>query len=105
MNLHIYSKGFKLTDAIREYAESRTRYAITRISYKVSSVKVILSDENGPRGGVDKKCQISLKMEGFNDLVVQEMDEDLYEAISRCTVRLRRVSQRKVERMRDLNYG
>lgn len=42
---------------------------------------------NGPRGGVDKRCQIVLKLAGQNSIVIEDTEADLYFAIDRACER------------------
>lgn len=44
----------------RELAERRVRFALRRLGDEVMLVQVRLVDVNGPRGGVDQRCQLSL---------------------------------------------
>jgi hypothetical protein len=46
---------------LRELAETRTRFAMRRLTWLVPRAEVILSDVNGPRGGVDKRCRVELR--------------------------------------------
>ena len=45
---------------LREIAEQRLRFALRRASSLLPRAKVQLSDLNGPRGGIDKRCRLEL---------------------------------------------
>ncbi len=53
----------------RETAEHRVRFALRRLRGKVQQVHVRLRDLNGPRGGPDQVCQVSIVTEGQGTLV------------------------------------
>lgn len=55
---------------LREQSVARVRFAMRRLSGLVPRVKVQFSDINGPRGGVDKRCQLALSTMGAADVVV-----------------------------------
>jgi len=46
---------------LRELALHRLQFALRRLSWLVPRARVQLSDVNGPRGGVDKLCQVELR--------------------------------------------
>jgi len=63
---------------------------------------VRLSDVNGPRGGVDKCCRIQIILKGLPDVVIEDVEADLYVAIDRATERAGRTVVRKVDRRKSL---
>ncbi|MDZ4142791.1 MAG: HPF/RaiA family ribosome-associated protein [Methylotenera sp.] len=101
MQLDIQSNGFSLTEGIRSYALLRIRFALERNDNHIMSVKVRLSDINGPRGGVDKRCQIDLSLAGHNDIVIEDTETNLYVAIDRASDRCARTLTRRLERARE----
>ncbi|RTL15483.1 MAG: HPF/RaiA family ribosome-associated protein [Burkholderiales bacterium] len=58
---------------LRELASSRLSAALQRLATQVPRVTVELSDVNGPRGGVDKRCQISLHTAGSGTVIVNSI--------------------------------
>lgn len=81
MEVHMVAKDFAFNVSLKEHIERRLRYALTRISDKVTRIVVRLGDLNGPRGGRDKVCQISVLMPGQPEVVIREVQEDMYYAI------------------------
>ena len=47
--------------ALREEALARVRFVLRRLGTVVPRAKVMFSDINGPRGGVDKHCLLEVK--------------------------------------------
>ena len=45
---------------MRDWAERRVRFVMRRLSGGLLRARVQLSDDNGPRGGVDKCCHLAL---------------------------------------------
>ena len=104
MQLDIQTNGFSLTDGIRNYATRRMQFALDRNDGHIMHVKVSLADINGPRGGVDKKCQISLALAGHNNIVIEDTEADLYVAIDRASDRCARTLSRRLEKFREHSY-
>lgn len=66
---------------MRAFAERRVRFSMRRLSWLVPRVKVVLSDVNGPRGGIDKRCQVQLLANGSQDVVVTSVARDWRSAL------------------------
>ena len=64
MKIDIQTHGFTLTDALRTQTERRLRFAFGGLGARVGRVGVRLTDENGPRGGVDKRCALRITVPG-----------------------------------------
>ncbi|MDE2082683.1 MAG: HPF/RaiA family ribosome-associated protein [Burkholderiales bacterium] len=82
----------------RDQAVRRVRFVMRRLNWLVPRARVQLSDVNGPRGGVDKRCQIHLRTDGRGTVVVTAMARDwrtaLDCALSRATRLLLRLWRR-----------
>jgi len=80
---------------LRDLAVRRVRFVMRRLNWLVPRATVQLSDVNGPRGGVDKRCQIHLRTDGGGTVVVTAMARDwrtaLDSALSRATLLLLRL--------------
>ncbi|MDP2828058.1 MAG: HPF/RaiA family ribosome-associated protein [Sulfuricellaceae bacterium] len=98
MKFDIHSQGFPLTDALREHAERRLAFALSRFHDRLEHMSMRLADDNGPRGGVDKRCQVRLRLHGAPEVVITEVSEDLYVAIDRAADRAGRTAARRIER-------
>lgn len=86
--------------ALRVQAENRVRFATQRLSSFVSRAVVRLKDLNGPRGGVDKLCQIQFNTANGGVVVVSSRGANwratLEQALARASHALaRRFSARK----------
>lgn len=101
MQIHIQSQGFTLTDALREHAEHRLRFGLTHASDHIRRVEMRLSDINGPRGGADKRCGIVVALENLPDVVIEDIENDLYVAIDRAADRASRSVARCLKRKRE----
>ncbi len=48
--------------AMHELAKARSEFVFRRLAWLISKATVSLSDINGPRGGVDKRCQVEVQL-------------------------------------------
>ena len=83
--------------ALRDVAESRLRFAIRRLAWLVPRATVRLTDINGPRGGVDKRCQVELKT-ADGDVVVTSIARDWRVTLEAALVRAARALSRSHQR-------
>lgn len=105
MQIIIQARGFDLSAGLREHVDRRLRFALDWAYYHVSRISVILSDINGPRGGEDKCCRIRLAAPGAVDVVIEDIQADLYVAIDRAIDRSGRTLARRVARQREHRQG
>lgn len=73
-----------------------------RISHRLSRVHVTLSDENGPRGGVDMQCRIAVMISGCGEIVSTATDANLWVAFDHAARRARRIVLTKIKRPQAL---
>ncbi|WP_396269655.1 HPF/RaiA family ribosome-associated protein [Ideonella sp.] len=84
---------------LRDLTEHRVRFALRRVRWRVPRAEVQMSDVNGPRGGVDKRCLVELRTDGSGTVVVTAVARDwrtaLDNALARATRFLMRLWQRE----------
>ncbi len=61
---------------LRELTERRVRFVLRRLGWLVPRAEVQMSDVNGPRGGIDKRCQVELRTDGSGCVVVASVASD-----------------------------
>jgi hypothetical protein len=83
---------------LRDWAERRIRFVMRRLAWSVPRARVQLSDVNGPRGGVDKRCHVSLAVPGRGDVQVTALAGDWRSALDQALARAARVMQRSANR-------
>ena len=75
---------------LRDLAERRVRFVLRRLSWLVPRAEVQLSDVNGPRGGVDKRCQVEIRTDGGGSVVVASVAKDWRTALDHALARAER---------------
>lgn len=83
---------------LRELSERRVRFVFRRLGWRVSRAEVQLSDMNGPRGGIDKHCRVSLKTEGAGTVVAVSSASDWRTALNQALARAARFLMRTLRR-------
>lgn len=94
MQLSIRTRDVELNDEIRELVERRMQFALDAFQDRIESIGVYFMDLNGPKGGVDKICQVAVRVKGVGELVVLERGPRLAQTLNRAARRLKyRVSE------------
>jgi ribosomal subunit interface protein len=101
MQWELRSHGVELEEGVREHVERRLQFALSRFGSKIGRIVVSLSDLNGPKGGIDKKCQIVVQMRGMSDIIADIVDTGWIVAIDRATNRISHSVSRQMERSRS----
>lgn len=96
MQTDIQARGFSLTEALENHVNNRLGFTFLHASSRVHRVRVRLSDLNGPRGGVDKRCLVEVRLEGSPVVVVEDVQSDMYTAIDRAVGRATRTVKRRL---------
>jgi ribosome-associated translation inhibitor RaiA len=98
MQVLFKSRHPQATD-MRELTEQRVRFVLRRLQWLVPRADVQMSDVNGPRGGIDKRCQVELRTDRAGSVVVTSVAKDwrtaLDNALSRATRFLMRLWRRR----------
>jgi putative sigma-54 modulation protein len=104
MRIDIRAMGIMLTSSLREYIERRLHFALGWASHGVYKIVVHLSDINGPRGGKYKYCLIQIPFPRAPDVLIENMESDLYVAIDRAAHRAERALARQRDRLRESGH-
>jgi ribosomal subunit interface protein len=100
--MELYLKGHHvgLSDALRVYMGRRLGLALQGFEKHLQSVDVRLSDVNGPRGGVDKSCAITVALRRLGVVFASARGVDAYGTVDRAVSRIHAVLRRRVGRRR-----
>lgn len=104
MQIEIHAHDFLLTEGLRAHVDRRFQFSMSRFLDHVQRVTVRLSDINGPKGGVDKHCQVQLHLRALPEIVVKDTEADLYVAVDRAADRAARTLGRKLQQTRQIDF-
>ncbi|HEX8877364.1 MAG TPA: HPF/RaiA family ribosome-associated protein [Phycisphaerales bacterium] len=98
MVITLVDGSIKTTDAMRTFVHQRLAAALGRFEERIRRVEVRITDENGPRGGVDKLCRVTATIAGAGPLMIEKRASDFYEAIARATNAVKQNVVRRVSK-------
>jgi ribosome-associated translation inhibitor RaiA len=100
MNLDVRGVKYELGEKLQEYIERRLRFALRRFAGRIDRVQVRISDINGPRGGIDKRCQITVALIPRGEVRVEGSDHDPFALVARVSKRAAYAVHRTLGRRR-----
>ena len=86
---------------LRDLTERRVRFVLRRLGWVVPRAEVQMSDVNGPRGGIDKRCQVELRTDGAGSVVVASVASDWRAALDKALAKAARFLMRALRRGAD----
>ena len=101
MQIEIQAHDFTLTEALEAYINRRFNFVLSSRYDQIKRIRVQLSDINGPRGGIDKRCCIQISIPRLKDIVIEDTESNLYIAIARATDRASRTINRRLARLQQ----
>jgi len=100
----IVAKGVKLSRRLREHVIHRLSLTLDRKHYSIQAMKVRISDQNGPKGGIDKHCQLHLTLPGLPTVVVTEKGDDIAAMVDQAAHRAAQAIDRLLSRAKSIRH-
>ncbi len=98
MRVMFFDGPMATSTALRERAIHRVTSALERFGEVIRGVEVRISDENGAKGGVDKRCRLLAHVSGHEPVVIDQRHADYYGAIDAAVDRLRLAVGKRLQR-------
>jgi ribosomal subunit interface protein len=100
MNISVRGRHVNVEGPFQTYARRRLLFAVGEFGSDVSDIAVRVSDQNGPRGGIDKSCVVAAAVSG-GPVLAHAAAPNPYAAVDRAAQRLRARVARHLERRRS----
>jgi putative sigma-54 modulation protein len=98
MQFEIHTKNIKISQPLRVHIERRLSFALERFAVRIARVCVRVGDQNGPKGGVDKRCRVAIVLLPSTTIVMEDQDANIYTAIDRVADKAGRCIGRSLKR-------
>ena len=103
MRIDIRATNIDLPSHVIEDASRRALFAFGRFAPRIRGVSMVVSDVNGPRGGVDTSCRVRVVGHDGWDVNVSDIDHDAARAVTCALGRAGRAVARRLDRLRDIH--
>lgn len=98
MRITMRGRGVEVSEDLRDHAARRIGFALDRFAPEVTAVDVLLHDPNGPRGGIDKRCQVTVRGRRGWEVRAGVDATDVFRATDGAVDRVARAVVRALER-------
>lgn len=85
--------------ALRDHILTMMGHALDQHSGKVKSIDVRLHDENGPKGGVDRRVHAVVHLMRGEPVVIEQKGEDAYATIAKTADRVKQAVGRRLGKL------
>jgi hypothetical protein len=99
MIISIRIRDVEWTDELRTKVQRSVSFALDRFETQVDSVVIYLADLNGPKGGVDKICQITANLKRGKPVMILERGSEILPTVNRALTRLAHSIGRSIQRL------
>lgn len=100
MELIVKQKNLPLGHSLREYVTGHMEASLHEFADRIRRVTVCLADINGPRGGVDKRCNIAVHLARGGTVRAGHTNTQFIAAIYFATDRAAQAIKRRLGRRR-----
>jgi len=97
----IFTSRAAESSQLRDPVVQRVQFVMRRMTWLVPRASVQMSDINGPRGGVDKRCQVQFATDRTGTVLVTSVARDWRTALDSALSRAVRVLMRAWRRTRE----
>lgn len=98
----VKARHMRVTQAIQSYVEQKLIQPARRLCDDPAATLEVQLDEPGHVKGLrSERCWVHLSMPAVNDIIIEEVDDDMYTAIDRAHDRLLQQIKRTRDRLHD----
>jgi ribosome-associated translation inhibitor RaiA len=100
MRTEIRLRGLPDAVELRSHAQRQLNFHLSRFSGALDEVMLRATDVNGPKGGLDKRCQILARLKRGGSVTISVSSPDARGAIDHAAERMVRMIARELARSR-----
>ncbi len=98
MQILINAPNVQVPEAFAEYIESRTHEVLGPFLEHLTRVEVHLQDQNGAKGGIDKRCMLEARLRSQDPVAVEGLAEGQRDAFRLALDKLKHLLEHRIGR-------
>ena len=91
MQVHIHKPHLELSAGFEEHVLTRVEEDLDQFAEWLTRIDVHFKDQNGQKGGVDKRCLIEARPRGLDPLTAENDGEEIRDAFHGALEKIHRV--------------
>ena len=99
MQIQINSPHIDIPAAFVDFIERRLGESLAPFAHQLTRVEVHFKDENGGKGGKDKRCTLEARPRHMDPLVVEVVSDDLKDSLRQATEKLRHALEHRIGKL------
>lgn len=100
MNVRLYDGPVSTSPALLERVLRKIHRSLKHVAGRIGDVHVWITDLNGRKGGMDKRCRIVAEVVRHGRLAVESRDGDYYRAVDAAAAKIGRAAEHRLSRAR-----
>lgn len=100
--MRIDIRGIASDQVLQDYVAGELRARVSRLGLRPLEAQASFTDENGPKGGMDIRCGLTVKLPRRSAVHTEDVAETARQAFDGAVVALERQLARDRERAREL---
>lgn len=98
MQIQVHALDGELPAAFRDFAEARVSETLRYLARRLTRVEVHMTDINGRKQGIDKRCVIEARPRGMKPVVVEHEAAEARDALLQAAQKLQRALKTQFDR-------
>lgn len=87
---------------LENYVNETLRKSLDRFGERITRIEAHISDQNGPRGGVDDmQCRLEARLQGMQPITVTNRDANIEQSLAGAIDKLRSALDSALGKLRD----
>jgi len=95
---YIRATAAGIDDADKDYLRRKLGRRLGKFGRAVQRVSVRLEDLNGPKGGIDQRCQIKVTLTGLPSVIIESASTSMQGAMDDALARVERAVKQAIQR-------
>lgn len=100
MRVMLRHTNIPISEPLADHINRKIGQAVRRFQDRIHLALVRITDENGPRGGIDTRCRVIVELSHGGHILVEATAEDAYRAVTQVASRLHRQVGRAISRLK-----
>jgi hypothetical protein len=102
MKVDVRFRGLDRSPSLIAYVVRRAQLRFSHFNGAIHLVVIRIGDVNGPKGGADKRCQVTIRGPALGTISVVDQSADAHSAVDLVLERAARAAGRNIEQARSV---